>query len=88
MRLKQEAAVLVWMGSTDSTWLSRTLEQNNKSNSLSVRAEKGVVRFLKLTAERNIISVLINDYKMCKENLKQKLSERDVTLNTMTTLVK
>lgn len=65
VHVSQEADVPVLMRSTNSAWLSRTLEHNNKTPTFS-RAEKSAEPVLGVVAERDDRLLRLNNYKVSK----------------------
>lgn len=74
--------------STDYEGMFRKIEKNYKRKVLSDSAEKYTERVLAVEDERDVLLLMLKDYKMCKENTKRKLMEQDVILNTIAASMK
>lgn len=71
------------MRSTNTKGLLRRLGHSDDRSSLLVRGSKGTERVLEDSEERDVILLLLNDYKASKKNLKRRLLEQNSVLKTM-----
>lgn len=78
------------MCGTGSDQLFKRLKDENERNALSVYVEAAVDKRLEmeLGVERDELVLRLNSFKMSRDNLKRKLSEREFNLKVVTALVK
>lgn len=74
------------MNITDSERLYATLEDDRIQTSWQPIMMGTTDRFRRLTAERNELPVRLVEYKLCKDNLKMKVSEEEGTTEAATGL--
>lgn len=83
-----EAAVSVCMRRTDSERFTRCAEDEIEKDFLYLSAQVALMRFPKLTEERDDLVLHLKYYKMWRETFDSKVSEQEATEKTTTAFLK
>lgn len=88
VKLSKEGTVSVQMRSTNSEELCRKLENKVGRKSLSLSARIAAKKLMNNTARCNDFQARWSPYKMSREKLERKVSEKDIIVGAMTASMK